>query len=166
MQLANITSIYKRKGSRNSLDSDRGIFVTNILKRIIDGLIYSDKYGEIDEGMSDSNIGGRKNKNIKNHLFIIYGIMNSVINGNDEPIVIQVYDIEKAFDALWLEDAMVDLLDTLPVSSHDDKMAMIYEANRVNKVAINTGVGQTSRVDIPSTVMQGGTWGPISVLIA
>ena len=56
---------------------------------------------------------------------------------------------------------MVDLLDTLPFSSLDDKMALIYEANRVNKVAINTGVGQTSRVDIPSIVMQGGTWGPI-----
>ena len=87
--------------------------------------------------------------------------MNSVIKGEDDPVDIQIYDIEKAFDALWLEDSMNDLVDTLPSSSHDDKLAMIYEANKFNKVAINTAVGQTDRVEIPRIVMQGGTWGPI-----
>ena len=42
MQKANITSIFKKSGSRFSLESDRGIFVTNVLKRVIDGLIYND----------------------------------------------------------------------------------------------------------------------------
>ena len=135
MQLANVTTIYKKKGSRLSLENDRGIFVTSVMKKIIDRLIYNDKYSDIDDGMSDSNIGGRKNKNIKNHLFVIYGILNSVINGEDDPIDIQVYDLEKAFDALWLEDCMNDLVDTLPISSHDDKVALIYEANMSNLVA-------------------------------
>ena len=161
MQEANITTIYKKKGSRLSLENDRGIFGTNILKRIIDKLVYNDKYDEIDAGMSDSNIGGRKKMNIKNHLFVIYGIINSVVNGNADPIDVQVYDLEKAFDALWLEDSMNDLVDTLPSYAHDDKVAMIYEASRSNQVAVNTAVGQTDRVDIPCIVMQGGTWGPI-----
>ena len=161
MQEANITTIWKRKGSRLSLESDRGIFVINVLKKCIDQLIYEDKYGDIDENMSDSNIGGRKNMNIKNHLFIIYGIMNNVVNGKEGPIDIQVYDLEKAFDALWLEDSMNDLVDSLPASSQDDKVALIFEANRSNKVAINTSVGQTERVEIPRIVMQGGTWGPL-----
>ena len=39
LQWANITTIYKKRGSRLSLDSDRGIFVTSILKRTIDQLI-------------------------------------------------------------------------------------------------------------------------------
>ena len=56
---------------------------------------------------------------------------------------------------------MMDMLDTLPSSSHDDKVAMIYEGNKANNVAINTGVGQTSRVEVRSIVMQGGTWGPM-----
>ena len=161
MQNANITTIWKRKGSRLSLESDRGILVINILKKIIDQLIYDDKYDDIDRNMSDSNIGGRKNMNIKNHLFIIYGIMNSVVNGKEGPIDIQVYDLEKAFDALWLEDSMNDLVDSLPASSQDDKVALIFEANRYNQVAINTGVGQTDRIEIPRIVMQGGTWGPL-----
>ena len=67
----------------------------------------------IDENMSDSNIGARRNRNIKNHLFIIYGIINSVIKGKAECIDIQIYDIQKAFDTLWLTDCMNDLYDTL-----------------------------------------------------
>jgi hypothetical protein len=99
--------------------------------------------------------------NIKNHLFIIYGIMNPLIRGEDDPVDIQIYDIEKAFDALWLEDTMNDLVDTIPRSSQDDKIAMIYEANKSNLVAINMAVGQTDRVEIQCIVMQGGTWGPL-----
>ena len=144
-----------------SLESDRGIFNTNVLKRVIDRLIYNDKYDDIDAGMSDSNIGGRRRKNIKNHLFVIYGIMNSVINGDAAPIDIQIYDIEKAFDALWLEDTMNDMFDTIPESSRDDKISLIYESNRHNRVAVNTAVGQTDRVNIPQIVMQCGTWGPL-----
>ena len=143
------------------LDSDRGIFVINILKKIIFTLIYDDKYDHIDSNMSDSNIGGRRKKNIKNHLFIIHGIINAVVKGDADPVDIQIYDIEKAFDALWLEDSMNDLIDTIPTEQQDDKMALLYEGNVDNLVAINTAVGQTDRVNIPRIVMQGGTWGPI-----
>ena len=124
-------------------------------------MIYNEKYSDIDKNMSDSNIGGRRKKNIKNHLFIIHGIINAVLKGEDPPVDIQVYDIEKAFDALWLEDSMNDLVDTIPEVHHDDKLALLYEGNRNNQVAINTAVGQTDRVNIPLVVMQGGTWGPM-----
>ena len=161
MQWANVTTIYKSRGSRLCLDSDRGIFVISILKRLIDRMIYNDKYDHIESNMSDSNIGGRRNMNIKNHLFIIHGIINAVIQGDALPIDIQIYDIVKAFDILWLEDCMNDLIDTIPASQQDDKMALLYEGNQHNMVAINTAVGQTERVDIERIVMQGGTWGPI-----
>ena len=106
-------------------------------------MTYLDKYPELDMSMSDSNIGARRNKNIRNHLFIIYGVINSVIQGEDKCVDIQVYDLEQAFDALWLEDCLNDLYDTLPDSSCDDKLALVYETNVNNLVAVNTGVGQT-----------------------
>ena len=56
-----------------------------------------------------------------------------------------------------MEDSLNDLFDSLPSNSQDDKVCLIYEANRSNQVAINTAVGQT--VEIPQIVMQGGTWG-------
>ena len=82
MILQNITSIFKNKGSRFELENDRGIFILTVFKKVLDKLIYHDDMDNIDENMSDSNIGARRNRNIKNHLFIIYGIMNSVIKGS------------------------------------------------------------------------------------
>ena len=62
LQLANIISIYKGKGEKTCLESDRGIFIINIFRSILMKLIYNDEYANIDDNMSDSNIGARKNK--------------------------------------------------------------------------------------------------------
>ena len=156
--LSNITTIFK-KGSRFDLNNDRGIFILTVLKKILDKLIYGDLYGELDRNMSDSNIGGRRKRNIKDHLFIIYGIINSVIKGDEECIDIQIYDLEKAFDALWLTDCLNDIFDTLPDEKHNDELSLLYETNRNTLMAIRTAVGMTERVGIPDIVQQGGTWG-------
>ena len=52
-------------------------------------------------------------------------------------------------------------MDTLPENQYDDNVALLYEGNTNNMVAINTAAGQTDRVNIPLIVMPGGTWGPI-----
>ena len=82
IQRQNITTIYKNKGSQMEMENDRGIFILSSLRKILDKLIYLDKFEEIDGNMSSSNIGARKGRNIKDHLFLIYGIINSVIKGN------------------------------------------------------------------------------------
>ena len=112
------------------MENDRGIFILTALKKILDKLIYIEKYEDVDKHMSDSNIGARKGRNVKNHLFIIYGIINSVIKGKEACIDIQIYDLVKAFDALWLEDCMLDLFDTLSKENRDEKVALLYESNR------------------------------------
>ena len=109
----------------------------------------------IEKNMSDSNIRARKGKSIKNHLFVIYGIINAVINGNADCIDLQVYDIIKCFDALWLQDCMLDIYQSSSVK--DDKSALMYQVNQTNLVAVKTAQGLTERVDIPNIVMQGST---------
>ena len=161
MVLQNITTIFKSKGSRLDMNSDRGIFLLTIMKKILDKLIYNDKYNDIDQNMSDSNIGARKKRNAKDHLLIIHGVINSVIRGKEEPVDIQIYDLEKAFDALWLEDCLNDLFDSTSKSNQNDKLTLLYEANKMNMVAVKTAVGMTDRVNMPTIVQQGGTWGPI-----
>ena len=91
--------------------------------------------------MSPSNIGAMKKKNIRNHLFILYGIINSVINGDGDCIDIQIYDVIQCFDALWLEDCMLDVYYATPEEQHNDKLALIFKANEENKVAVKTVVG-------------------------
>ena len=47
----------------------------------MDKLVYEDLYPELESNMSNSNIGTMKRKNIRNHLFVVYGIINSVVRG-------------------------------------------------------------------------------------
>ena len=47
----NISTIYKNKGSRFDLVNDRGIFNMIIFRKIIDRLIYNDKYESIDSNI-------------------------------------------------------------------------------------------------------------------
>ena len=112
MKLTDISTIYKNKGSRFDLVNDRGIFNMVIFRKILDKLIYNDFYSSIDDNMSDSNVGGRKGRNIRNHLFIVYGILNSVANGECPPVDLQFYDLQQCFDAMWLEESMNDLCNT------------------------------------------------------
>ena len=86
--------------------------------------------------LSGSNIGSIKRRSIRNHLFIVYGVINSVLREEKSCIDICVYDLVKAFDALWLEDSLNDMFDTLPDNQHDDKLALVYESNRKNMVAV------------------------------
>ena len=76
---ANVTLIYKGKGEKTDMNNDRGVFNLTIFRTILDKLIYNDEYKNIDESMSDSNVGARKSRNIRDNLFVINGIINSVV---------------------------------------------------------------------------------------
>ena len=161
MEMADICTIYKNKGSRLEMKNERGIFILPILRKILDKLTYQDKYDGIADGMSDSNIGAQKKKNIKNHLFVVLGVINAVLKEGGSCIDIQIYDLVQAFDGLWLADCMNDLYDSIPVDQRDDKLALMYEANVNTTMAVNTAMGQTDRVSIRETVQQGVVFGPI-----
>ena len=107
--------------------------------------------------MSDSNIGSRKDRNIKNHLFILYGIINSVLKEENSCIDNQIFDLVQCFDGLWLDECMNNVFESLPSEQQDDKLALIYESNVKNLVAVKTPVGQTETVNINKIVTQGGT---------
>ena len=166
MKLADITSIFKNKNSRMDLANDRGIFLLSVLRKVLDKLVYNEKYPALDLAMSDSNIGARRNKNVRNHLFIVYGIINSVVKEGRGCVDIQIYDLVQAFDALWLQDCMNDMWDCLPESERNRKLALIYETNRANLVAVNTPVGLTERLNMPEIVQQGSGWGPMQCSVS
>ena len=90
MEYADITSIFKNKGSRMQLSGDRGIFILGVLREILDKLLYLDKYQELEMNMSDSNIGARTKKNVRNHLFIVYGVITSVLREGRDCVDIQI----------------------------------------------------------------------------
>ena len=57
---------------------------------------------KIDANMSDSNVGGRKRKNIRNHLFIVNGIITEALK-QKKNIDIEILDYKQCFDSMWLD---------------------------------------------------------------
>ena len=74
----NITSLYKNKGSRKDFSNYRGIFRVTVLRSIIDKLIYNDEYDTIDKHLTDSNVGARRNRNIRDNIFVISAISHNI----------------------------------------------------------------------------------------
>ena len=87
--------------------------------------------------MSDSNVGGRRKRNIRDNLFVIYAAINEAIR-NKKPIDIQFYDLAKFFDAMWAEETMNDLYDA---GVQDNKFALVSLMNERCQVAVKTPVG-------------------------
>ena len=156
MSLANVTSFWKGKGPRDDIESERGIFILSVLRMIKDKLIHNDISKNLI--MSDSQVGARTDYNIRNHLFVLYSAINSAIQKESPPIDIHMYDLMKCFDGLWLEECCNDLYEA---GVQDDKLALIYEGNRTNRMAVKTPIGLTERVLIERVVTQGGVTGPI-----
>ena len=154
----NITSIYKNKGELSDLINERGIFNLVTIRTILDKLIYQDNYEKINSNMSDSNIGARKQRNIRDHLFVLNGVINNVIKNKQESIDILIYDISQCFDSMWYRKTMTDLFD---VEVQNDHYALLCELNKKSLISIKTPVGITSREQFNEIIMQGGVWGPL-----
>jgi hypothetical protein len=109
----------------------------NLKSTIMMKMIYRDKYGVIDESMSDSNIGARKNKNIRNHIYVVNSIIHDVLSKKSK-----VLDYKQMFDSECLFECMNDLYEA---GVDDDVFSLIYEANMENQVAVQIPNGLSRR---------------------
>ena len=155
LELCDITPIYKLKGSRNNFTNYRGIFRVSVLRSILDRLIYNDEYHNIDSNLTDCNVGARKGRNIRDNIFVINAITNSVRKGREEAIDIQIYDVETCFDSLWLQECINDVYES---GLNNDKLPLLYLENLNAKVAVKTAKGTSTRTDITNIIMQGSVW--------
>ena len=159
----NISTIYKNKGSRSDLENDRGIFTCTVLNSILQKLIYKDNYDEIDSNLSDSNVGARKRKNIRNHTFVINGIIHHTVTSKSRPVDITVVDYKQCFDTLSVDVGCNDLYN---VGVIDDQLNLIHECDSLSKVAVKTPVGLTKRVDVCKVVAQGEVISPLKCTVS
>ena len=156
---ADVTTIYKGKGDKFDLENERGIFLVTVFRSILMKLIYLDKYSTIDENMSDSQVGGRKGKNVRNHIWVLNGIISDVLATKKKtPIDIQIYDYKQSFDGLWMQECLSDLYNS---GVTDDKLSLLYNINNHVKIAVKTPAGRTNREDIYNVITQGDVFGPI-----
>ena len=156
LQYCNITSLYKHKGSHKDFNNYRGVFRITVLPSVLDRLIYNDSYYTIDEHLTDGNVGARKNRNIRDNLFVLGAVINSVINGREAPIQIQVQDVEKCFDKLWLQATTNALYDA---GLNNDMLYLLHNENIKAKIAVKVNGGISESVVVNNVEMQGSVWG-------
>ena len=103
--------------------------------------------------MSCSNLGARKHRNIREHLFVINAIINDVCNSKDnQEIDIQLYDVAKCFDKLEYTNTAIDFFNA---GVQDDKFVLVSNSNKSCDVAIKTPFGLTERTTFSNIEMQG-----------
>ena len=159
MQKTNICAIYKGRGDMLSLESDRGIFLITIFRTILMKMVYNQKYSIIDKSMSDSNIGARKQKNIRNHIFVVNSVLHDVLQKkSNKPIDLMVLDYKQMFDSECLFECMNDIYEA---GVKDDIFSLIYESNRQSFVAVQTPHGLSKRELFEDLVMQGDVLSPL-----
>ena len=156
LQMCNISSIWKRKASRHEFDSYRGIFRVTVLRNILELLIYKDEYPNLDKKLSDCNVGGRRGRNVRDNIFVLNAILNSISKGTKEAHDIQVYDNEQCFDSLWLQECINALYEA---EFTNDKLSLLFLLNSHAQVAIKNSSGITERRSMFNIVMQGTVWG-------
>ena len=156
LKLCNISSIWKRKLSKHEFESYRGIFRVTVLRNILDLLIYKDEFPNLDKQISDCNVGGRSGRNVRDNIFVLNAILNSISKRSKEAHDLQVYDAEKCFDSLWLQECINSLFEA---NFKNDKLSLLYLLNSHAQVAIKTSSGMTKRIDMFNIIMQGTVWG-------
>ena len=152
MRRHSISTIYKNKGSRSNLENDRGIFTSTVPDMILQKLIHNDIYDDIDSNLSDSNVGSRKRKNIRNNSFIINGIINDAASSKSKPVDLAILDYKQCFDSMSVDVTTNDLYE---VGVTNDKLNLMFESDASSKIAIKTPVGLTERKEMKKIVAQG-----------
>ena len=159
IKMADVVTIYKGKGEKNNLQNDRGIFLVTVFRSILMRLIYLDKYESLDQSMSDSQVGARKGKSVRNHIWVLNGIICDVLSSKKKlPIDVGIFDYRQCFDSLWLQECMNDIYKG---GIQDDKFALLYNINTHVNMAVKTPVGKSKRGVITNSIIQGDVFGPM-----
>ena len=137
------------------------IFIFTIFRSILDRLIYNDEYSNLDSNLTDANVGARKGRNIRDNIFVLNAILNSMKKEKDD-LDFQVYDIEKCFDALWLHKVINNLCEA---ALKNDKLPLFFLENKNAQVAIKSNGNISKRVNIKNIIVQGSGWGSICCVV-
>ena len=113
-----------------------------------------------DQYLSDSYVGGRKGRNGRDNIFVIIAILNSIRRQNKDAHDIQIYDVEKCFDSMWLQECINALFEA---GLNNDKLPLLFLSNSSAQVAIKTSTGLTDRISILNIVMQSTVLGSLFV---
>ena len=151
-----IKSIYKGGNKANISESQRGLFLVNIISKVYK-LVKITQNEKNNSKMSEMQAAGRKERSAMDNLII----MNTIIE-NQSTQKLNTYmffaDAVKCFDKLWLKDCLLEMYN----SGYDpNTLKILHERNKETDVIIKTPVGNTDNIQVKEVVKQGTIFGPI-----
>ena len=123
------------------------------LKIILSKLIYNSIISEIESNLTNSNIGSRKGKSPRDHLFVMYSVIQETLNSEHQRDII-FYDVKQCYDSLWVERCLLDMYENGVTSN---LLNLVYELSKKAKITIKTPVGDSDEGEIDDIIMQGET---------
>ena len=90
--------------------------------------MYNDKISKIDSNLTDS-----KYRNIRDNIFGMNAILNSTTKENEEAPDVQIYDIEKCVDTLWLHEVINCLYKS---GLTNDKLPLLFLKTTMHKLQL------------------------------
>ena len=146
-----IKSIIKKK-PHSEMKNKRGLFLTSIVGKAYERIIKVRNDERLWNGISESQTGGKKKRGTIDNIMILL----SVVERNKylgKETYITYTDIEKCFDNIWLDDAIVDIWRS---GMHIRDAIMVKKMNEKARATVLTPFGETEEFQLTSTVKQGG----------
>ena len=158
LKKANITILHK-KNCKLDLNNWRGVFVCSVLRTILMKLVYERTYEQVSSTMTDAQIGARKKKSVRNHIFVLNSIISDVMSSKKKPpIDLNIMDFKQMFDGEELKSVLNAFFEA---GVKDDMFSIINEANATVKFAVKTPTGLTEERVIRNKIMQGDVLSPL-----
>ena len=151
-----IKPLKKKKGSYKKLKIYRRLFIVPILSTIFEKLLKNRITPTLKQHMSHFQNGGSKGKGVIDNLFLLRASIDHS-KYIDKQLWITLYDIDKCFDSLWLQDCINSLWDN---GIKDDTFSLIYYLNAKANVIVKTPFGDTNPLHLTNIVKQGVVLGP------
>ena len=145
-----IVTIFKNKGTRKKLEYYRGIFLSNIITKILEKVIKNRIKPQLKK-VNPLQAGSRENRSTCDTLFLVNGAIDHA-KYLRKPLFITLYDYSTCFDSLWLEDSMIALWD---LGVRNELFSLIFKLNEVAKIQVKTPFGLTDQFECPRIVKQG-----------
>ena len=162
MNVTSVTTIPKQ-GSKFKLTNERGIFKVSILRTILLRLLYNRCYSMVNANMSDSNIGARKEKSCRNHIWILNGINHEHHTSQKKAdLRFNFYDYSQMFDSMVLSETLSDMHS---VGMVDDSLVLLEALNTNVAMSVNTPYGATETIVLPAVVAQGDLMSPLEASV-
>ena len=145
-----IKSIHK-KGSKMLLTNKRGLFITNVIGKLLERVMKNRNREAFGKGLSPTQTGGQPERYMIDNVFIILSIIerNTYLN---KTTYLTFADVRKCFDRLWLADGIKDIW-KCGVNARD--AMMIHQMNKTAKITVDTPVGMTDEFEVSNIVKQG-----------